>query len=85
MADVTKFPIKAGQRLKNRRGALATSCEVSGRWIKFRGKPARLEAGVLAFADIMTEGDNGDRKICEFCFNLTELEALIAKLKKEAD
>jgi len=84
MSNVTRFPVSGDRRMKNRRGSLSTSCEVTNRWIKFRGEPAQLEVGVLAWADIMVETDNGDRKICEFCFNLTELEDLVAQLKAKA-
>jgi hypothetical protein len=70
--------------MKNRRGKDSTSCFVSGRWVRF-GPPANHVGGtVVVAADIMTETEAGDRKLCEFYFDLNELEAIVQRLKSNA-
>ena len=81
---ISRFPVSTWQRIKNHRGKDSTSCFVSSRWVRF-GPPASHVGGtVVVAADIMTETDAGDRKLCEFYFDLNELEAIVHHLKSNA-
>ena len=83
MADdgkVTRFPIKAYQRWRNRLGKRAVPCMVSDRWLQFPEKSDRLKGGHFMFVDVMTRADGENaRKICQICITK---EDLLAALKE---
>lgn len=79
--DVTRFPVKAWERIKNRRGKRSVSCITSGRWLRFAEQANPTAAGTLVFVDVMTAGENGDRKLCELCIPLEELAQAVQNIE----
>lgn len=79
--EVTRFPVSAWNRIKNRRGKRTVNCEISGRYLKYgTGHDTGTKMGVLVSVDVMTDGndrDTLDRKICELVLPLDELKELI--------
>ena len=83
--NIRRFPISRWQKYKNEKGPNATFCFVSNRWVKFDGTAEWVGDTLVAPANIMTlTEDERDHKLCEFYFDLQELESLVAELKQRA-
>tara|TARA_R110000868_G_scaffold9738_6_gene47924 strand:+ start:660 stop:941 length:282 start_codon:yes stop_codon:yes gene_type:complete len=82
--EITRFPISHRERINNRRGPRAVSCEVTDRWLRFN-KASRMNDGrSLVFVDVMTDSaDDVQRKLCEVCLDMDQLIELASKIRDE--
>lgn len=86
MADITKFPIKHWQRIKNRRGATSVNCIVSSRYLQILGMAETDTAdGVVVTIHVMVDkyDDGPDRKLCELLLPIEELRAALAQVESK--
>ncbi len=84
MAEITKFPMKQWQRIKNRRGTNSVNCVVSSRYLKVLGlAETNTEDGVVVTVHVMVDKyeDGPDRKLCELLLPIEELRAALASLE----
>lgn len=64
----------------------AISCEISDRYIALKADAdASVAFGTPVWLDIMTSkyGSAADRKICQLCVSLEELEKVVIRLRRE--
>jgi hypothetical protein len=64
----------------------AVSCEVSDRYITLKADAdAVVTFGTPVWLDVMTNkyGSAADRKICQLCVSLEELEKVVIRLRRE--
>ena len=72
--NVRKFPVKAFDRIRNKRGKRSVSCLVTDRWFQFAESSDQLPDGNYVFVDVMTGGyDEPAKKICSLCISKEEL------------
>lgn len=86
MVDITKFPMKHWQRIKNRRGTTSVNCIVSSRYLKFLGiAETDTSDGVVVTIHVMVDKyeDGPDRRLCELILPIEELKAALAKAESE--
>ena len=81
MSKITKFPINTWERIRNQRGKGSVSCEVSGRWLRFSEKNEKQDFGTPVWLDVMTDAAEGDRKLCQLCVTVEELERVLEHIK----
>ncbi|MEP1199295.1 hypothetical protein [Tateyamaria sp.] len=79
--DVTRFPVKTWERIKNRRGKRSVSCIVTDRWLRFSEHADQISAGTVVFVDVMTDAGEGERKLCELCIPLEELAEAVKNIE----
>lgn len=86
MADITKFPMKHWQRIRNRRGTTSVNCIVSSRYLKILGMAETDTAdGVVVTIHVMVDKyeDGPDRKLCELLLPIEELRAALANVESK--
>lgn len=86
MADITEFPMKHWQRIKNRRGTTSVNCIASSRYLKILGMAETDTAdGVVVTIHVMVDKyeDGPDRKLCELLLPIEELRAALADVESK--
>lgn len=83
MSNVTRFPVKVWERIRNRRGKGSVSCEVSERWLRFSKQSEKQPFGTPVWVDVMTDAGEEGRKICTLCLTVEELERALKFVKGE--
>lgn len=66
----------------------AICCEVSDRYVTLKvDTDAAVAFGTPVWLDVMTNkyGSAADRKICQLCVSLEELEKVVIRLRQEVD
>lgn len=78
---ITKFPVKAWERVQNRRGKRSVSCAVSDRWLRFSEKGDPMDWGTPVWLDVMSDVSGDERKLCTLCVTVEELERALKYIK----
>lgn len=78
---ITRFPIKAWERERNRRGKGSVSCAVSSRWLRMSKQDAKQGFGTPVWVDVITDAGDGEKKLCTLCLTVEELEAALQFVK----
>ncbi len=77
---------KSQVRFQTMHEGKAISCEVSNRYIALKvDADVSVAFGTPVWLDVMTNkyGSAADRKICQLCVSLEELEEVVVRLRKE--
>ncbi len=86
MANITKFPMKHWQRIRNRRGTTSVNCIVSSRYLKILDMAdTDTSDGVVVKIHVMVDKYEGgpDRKLCEILLPIEELRAALANVESK--
>lgn len=67
---VVRIGISHDQRMKNQLGDGYVPCEVSGRYLHFKGEDKRLG---YVMVDVRTQTENGDKLLCELILHKKDL------------
>lgn len=86
--DITKFPMKHWQRIRNRRGTTSVNFIVSSRYLKILGMAETdTTDGVAVTIHAMVDKyeDKPDRKLCELSLPIEELGPHLRMSKVSCD
>ncbi|MNB85006.1 hypothetical protein D3C75_318900 [compost metagenome] len=76
---IVRIGITHDQRMRNQIGDGYVPCEVSGRYLHFKGEDKRLG---YVMVDVRTQTDNGDRLLCELILHKEDLIRALNNLKE---
>jgi hypothetical protein len=81
-------PTRSQVRFQTMHEGKAISCVVSDRYIALKADADAVVAfGTPVWLDVMTSkyGSAADRKICQLCVSLEELEKVVIRLRREVE
>jgi hypothetical protein len=84
--DITKFPVKHWQRIKNRRGTTSVNCIVSSRYLKVLciAETDTADGAVVTIHVMVDKYEDGpDRRLCELILPIEELRDALAKAESK--
>ena len=84
-SNVTRFPVKTSQKIKNRRGKKSVSCEISGRWLQFSEPDIVQSFGTPIWINVMTDVGDEPRKLTTLCVTLEDLEKALEAIKSKKE
>ncbi|PZT57379.1 hypothetical protein [Paenibacillus silvae] len=74
---IVRIGISHDQRMKNQLGDGYVPCEVSGRYLHFKGEDKRLG---YVMVDVRTQTENGDKLLCELILHKKDLVRALSNL-----
>ena len=85
---MNKKPTRSQLRFQKMHDGKAVSCEVTDRYVAFKADAdVEVAFGTPVWLDVMSNkyGSAADRKICQLCVSLEELEKVVMRLRLEVE